>query len=256
MRINKPKFWSKKNNIISLLLFPLSFFLQIILKIKKKITPKHSFNIPVICVGNIYIGGTGKTPFSILIAQELNKLGKKTAIIKKFYKSHYDEHNLINKKNISLFLDKKRNKAILDAEEKGYDFAILDDGLQDYSINKDLNILCFNNDQLVGNGMTIPSGPLREDFKTIKHSQIILINGEKNKSFEEKIFNISKKVKVYYSKYSPTNLKEFEGKKLFAFAGIGNPDNFFKLLHNNNLNVQKKLNSLTIMNLKKLRFKI
>ena len=241
MKIKKPKFWSKKNNIISLLLFPLSFFLQIIFKIKKKITPKHSFNIPVICVGNIYIGGTGKTPFSILIAQELNKLGKKTAIIKKFYKSHYDEHYLISKSNISLFLDKKRSRAILNAEEKGHDIAILDDGLQDYSINRNLNILCFNNNQLVGNGMTIPSGPLREDFETIKHSQIVLINGEKNKSFEEKIFNISKKIKVYYSKYSPTNLKEFEGKKLFAFAGIGNPDNFFKLLYDNKLNVQKKI---------------
>ncbi len=241
MKIKKPKFWSKKNNIISILLFPLSFFLQIIFKLKKKITSKHSFNIPVICVGNIYIGGTGKTPFSILIAQELNKLGKKTAIVKKFYESHYDEHSLVNKNNIPLFLHKKRSTAILNAEESGHNFAVLDDGLQDYSIKKDLNISCFNSNQLVGNGMTIPSGPLREDFETIRHSQIVLINGKKNKVFEKKIFKISKKIKIYYSSYSPTNLKEFKGKRLFAFAGIGNPENFFKLLHDNKLNVQKKI---------------
>ena len=85
MKILKPKFWEKNNNLISLFLLPVSFFLQLLIIIKKKLTSEHSFKIPIICIGNIYLGGTGKTPLSILIATELKKHNKKPAIIKKYY---------------------------------------------------------------------------------------------------------------------------------------------------------------------------
>jgi len=241
MKIIKPKFWEKKYNLISLLMLPITILLQILFIIKKNLTVEHSFKIPVICVGNIYVGGTGKTPLSITIAKELIKRKKKPAIIKKYYSKHIDEHNLINNNLSCLFLDKDRSVAINNAEKKQRDIAILDDGFQDYSIKKDLSILCFNSNQLIGNGMTLPSGPLREKINSIKKSQIILINGRKNKAFESKIFNISKKVEIFYSKYLPINIKDFKKKKLFAFAGIGNPNNFFKLLIDNNLDIKKKL---------------
>ena len=241
MKILKPKFWEKNNNLISLLLLPVSFILQILIIIKKKLTSEHSFKIPVICIGNIYLGGTGKTPLSILIAKELRKHNKKPAIIKKYYSEHVDEHNLINNSLDCLFLNKQRSKAINSAEKKQYDVAILDDGFQDYSIKKNLNILCFNSNQLIGNGMTLPAGPLRESINAVKKTQIVLINGSKNKLFEDKILSISNKVKIFYSKYLPENIEEFKNKNLFAFAGIGNPSNFFKLLGDNNLNVQTKL---------------
>jgi tetraacyldisaccharide 4'-kinase len=89
--------------------------------------------------------------------------------------------------------------------------------------------------------MTIPSGPLRESLSAIKKAQIIIINGNKNKLFENRILDISNKIKIFYSKYIPTNVKEFKNKKLFAFAGIGNPNNFFKLLTENKLNLKKKV---------------
>ena len=241
MKILKPKFWEKNNNLISLLLLPVSFFLQLLIIIKKKLTSEHSFRIPVICIGNIYLGGTGKTPLSVLIAKELKKHNKKPAIIKKYYSEHIDEHNLINNSLDCLFLNKQRSKAINIAEKEQYDVAILDDGFQDYSIKKNLNILCFNSNQLIGNGMTLPSGPLRESINAIKKTQIVLINGNKNELFEKKILSVSNKVKIFYSKYIPTNIEEFKNKKLFAFAGIGNPNNFFKLLTENNLSVHKKV---------------
>ncbi|MDC0628333.1 tetraacyldisaccharide 4'-kinase [Pelagibacteraceae bacterium] len=241
MKIIKPKFWEKKYSLMSLLMFPIAALLQLLLVIKKILTVEHSFKIPIICIGNIYIGGTGKTPLSIMIANELIKNKRKPAIIKKYYSKHIDEHNLINSSLNSLFLSKDRSLAINDAQKKHYNIAILDDGFQDYSIKKDLSILCFNAGQLIGNGMTLPSGPLRENMSSIKKSQIILINGKKNKEFENKIFNISKKVEIFYSSYIPMNIKDFKNKNLFAFAGIGNPNNFFKLLSDNNLNIKKKL---------------
>ena len=241
MKIFKPKFWDKKKNIISILLLPISLTLQLVIFLMKKITFKYNCNIPIICVGNLYLGGTGKTPLSIFLASEFSKIGKKPAIIKKFYSNQYDEHNLINTYTNYLFLDKKRINAIRMAERKGHDVAILDDGFQDYSIKKDLNILCFNGKQLAGNEMTIPSGPLRESLNSIKSSQIVIINGNRNLSFEEKIAGISNKIKIFYTKYVPVNIAEFKNKKLYAFAGIGNPANFFDLLVNNNLDLQKKL---------------
>ena len=241
MMILKPKFWNEKNILISLILIPISFILQLLIEIKKRTTIQKSFKIPIICIGNIYLGGTGKTPLSIMLAKELINLKKKPAIIRKYYPEHLDEHNLINNTLDCLFVKKNRYKAIINAEEKKYNVAILDDGFQDFSIKKDLNILCFNSKQLIGNEMTLPSGPLREGMDAIKRTQIVIINGNKNELFEEKILNISKKVKIFYSKYLPLNIEKFKGKKLFAFAGIGNPNNFFNLLSESNLNLEKKL---------------
>ena len=72
-----------------------------------------------------------------------------------------------------------------------YDVAILDDGFQDYKIKKDLNIICFNSNQLIGNGFVFPSGPLREDLSSLTSVDIVVINGEKNKEFERKILDIN-----------------------------------------------------------------
>ena len=69
MKITKPKFWDKNIGIISILLIPITIFFIFLTKIKKKIVKKNKFKIPIICVGNIYVGGTGKTPLSILLLQ-------------------------------------------------------------------------------------------------------------------------------------------------------------------------------------------
>ena len=240
MNLNKPKFWEKNNSIYSLMLLPLTFLYLVLIFVKKKITKKNYFNIPIICVGNIYIGGTGKTPLSIYLEKEIQKLGKKSVIIKKFYKNHADEHLLIKEKLSSLILDKDRIRAIKKAE-KEFDIAIMDDGFQDYKIKKDLNILCFHGRQLIGNGYTFPSGPLRENLSSIKRAHIVIINGEKNVVFENKCQEINNNIKIFYSKYHLIDSEKYKNKKILAIAGIGNPDNFFNLLLENKLNVAKKL---------------
>jgi len=241
MKMIKPKFWSKKNNLLSFILFPLSIFLQILIYFKQKITKKRKVSIPVICVGNIYLGGTGKTPLSIEIVKILEKLNKKTAIVKKSYKEHEDEFKLILSNQVALFKDSSRYNGINEAIKQKFDCVVLDDGFQDFSINKDLNILCFNERQLIGNGMTLPSGPLRESLSSLKRCQIVVINGNINLEFEKEIKNISNNINIFYSKYVPDNIEIFKNKNLLAFAGIGNPENFFYLLENNNLKIKKKI---------------
>tara|TARA_B100001121_G_C18657577_1_gene607204 strand:- start:349 stop:1281 length:933 start_codon:yes stop_codon:yes gene_type:complete len=239
MKLNKPNFWDKKIGLLSLILYPISLIVIFIVLLRKKLVTKIEFGIPVICVGNIYLGGTGKTPTSIFIANELKKLGKKPVIIKKFYKSHYDEYNLIKEYFSDLIVRKNRSDAIKEAKSRNFDIVILDDGLQEYKIRKNLNIVCFSQKQLIGNGLVLPSGPLRESLNAIKEMHIVLINGNKDEEFENKIRGINKSVKIYYANYEPENINDFINKKIFAIAGIGNPPNFFDLLIQKGLNVKK-----------------
>ncbi len=239
MKLYKPKFWDGSINVYSIILYPLSLFYKILFFFKK-LRSATKFKISVICVGNIYLGGTGKTPLSILLQQELKKI-RNTVIVKKDYAEQDDEQKLIKTKNSPLIINKKRVDAIKQAEKEGYDIAILDDGYQDFSIKKDISILCFNARQLIGNGLLLPAGPLRESLKAIQRARIVVINGNKEKVFEEKLLEKSKELEIFYSKYVLDNTENFKGKKFLAFAGIGNPVNFFDILEENNITVKKSI---------------
>ena len=239
--LTKPKFWSQKINFLTIFLLPLSLIFIFIIFLKKKFTKSLRFKIPIICVGNIFLGGTGKTPISVFLAKEISKLGKKTVILRRYYKNHKDEYKFIKSKFKNLILNKNRISGLEIAEKSNFDVAILDDGLQDYRIRKNLSIVCFNQNQLIGNGFVLPSGPLRETLNALKNANIVIINGGKDKYFERKILNVNKKLEVFYSSYIPLNINEFKNKKLFAIAGIGNPENFFKLIEKNKLKLEKKI---------------
>ena len=241
MRINKPKFWDQKISLFSLILLPITILVKLIIVFKKRLIKGEKFNIPVICIGNIYIGGTGKTPTAILIANELVKIGKKPCIVRKYYADQEDEYNLIRKHYKSLSVNLKRSEAIFDAENKSHDSVILDDGFQDYKIKKDLNIICFNCNQLIGNGMVIPAGPLRESLGALEDAQVVIINGKKSFEFEQKILKYNNNLNIFYSNYYSLNSNEFKKKKLLAVAGIANPKNFFDLLLREGLEIEKKM---------------
>ena len=97
-----------------------------------------------------------------------------------------------------------------------------------------MKVVCFNSYQLIGNGLVIPAGPLRENFTSLKDSDIVLINGRKDLKFEEKIHKVNKKLEIYYSFYKPININEFKNHKLLALAGIANPENFLNYSKNIN----------------------
>ena len=241
MKLKKPLFWSKNNNLFSFILFPFSLLIQLLFFLKNIFLKTKKISIPVICVGNIYLGGTGKTPLSIEIVRILKKFNMAPVLVKKFYKDQFDEIDLINSKNIEIIKNSSRYIALKEAEERGFKSIVLDDGFQDHSIYKDLSILCFNEKQLIGNGFTIPAGPLREPLSALRRSKIILINGKKNEDFENKIKSINNEINIFYSKYIAQNSHKFLNENILAFAGIGNPENFFDLLKENNINVEKKI---------------
>ena len=237
MNFFKPKFWDKnKVSFFSILLYPITILIKFLIFLKIILTKTHDSPIPIICIGNIYLGGTGKTPLCIEIFSILKNLNMNPAFVRKQYDIFQDEVNLL--KSVGpVYLSKKRIVAIQDAEKNDVNVSILDDGFQDLSIKKNLSIICFNEKQWIGNGLTIPSGPLRENLSSLKRADCVIINGKKNNDIESKILSYNDKVKVFYSNYKPQNIKKFENKKIVAFAGIGNPQNFFDLLVENRLDI-------------------
>ena len=236
MLIKKPRFWdSEKISIYSIILYPISIIYFFLLTIIKKLKKNQNFEVPIVCVGNIYLGGTGKTPLVYEIYNILNSIGKNPAIIKKYYNYLEDEISLLKSKSI-VFSEKNRSLAIKELIENKYDTAIMDDGFQDFSIQKNFSILCFNEKQWIGNGLLIPAGPLRENLKSLSRANCIFINGKKNTNIEKQINKI-KENNIFYTKYVPKNISNFSNKKIIAFAGIGNPINFFELIKDNNLNL-------------------
>ena len=265
MKINKPSFWDfKKPNILAKILLP--FTIPVIINNllpKKKIYKK---NIKTICVGNIYLGGTGKTPVSIKVYKILQKLNYKVAFIKKNYADQKDEQNLL-KKNGLLINKNSRLDSLNEAIVKKINYAIFDDGLQDKNINYDITIVCFNSKKWVGNGQLIPSGPLREKIDSLKKYDVVFLNGSNNNNTHIKSL-INKKfpnISIFEAIYVPTNLKKIDiTKKYLIFSGIGNPDSFKITLQNNKINVLKNLeypdhynyNNQDINKIKKLAKKI
>ena len=245
MKLKKPQFWDyKKPNIIAYFLWPISITLQLLNLFKKIFISKKKFkNIKTICIGNIYIGGTGKTSLSLKVYEILSQKKFKTCFIKKDYIDQLDEQKILEKKG-KLFKSKKRLFALKNAISENYEVAIFDDGFQDETINYDLKFVCFNNLNWIGNGLTIPSGPLRENFRNIKNCNHIFINGdlENIDNIKKKILETNPKVNIHIGKYVPENLKKFNiNEKYLVFSGIGNHKTFLSMLKKNNFNIIKDI---------------
>ena len=243
MNLKKPKFWDyKKPNIYAYLLFPITLLISIFNFLKIKPSVQKS-KLKTICVGNIYVGGTGKTSLCIKINEILNKKNIKSCFIKKFYKDQVDEQRLLGKYG-KLFTKLNRIDALIEAEKENYDVAIFDDGLQDKTINYDIKFLCFNNINWVGNGMTFPSGPLRESLNNITNYEHIFLNGnlENLENIKAELFKFNSKINIHVGEYVPSNLEQFnKNERFLVFSGIGNHQTFISMIKKYHLNIVKEI---------------
>ena len=235
MKIIKPKYLNNKN-YISFFLIPISIF-TILINFIKNFFIKKKYKIKTICVGNIYLGGTGKTSLCI----EINKILRnkyKTVFIKKRYSDQFDERKVLESHG-KLISDYDRSLS-LDRAEKKYNVAILDDGLQDKKINYDISIVCFNTTYGIGNGYLLPAGPLRENLEVLKkYNAIFLIGNKKNSKLSSNLKKFNKN--LFFSSYLPTNLNNFDRKKNYIFfCGIGNPEEFENTLKKYKFKISRK----------------
>ena len=244
MKLNKPKFWDdKKVSILAIILLPLTIFVIINNLILSLIPKEKSKKIKTICVGNIYVGGTGKTPLTIKLYDIFKELNYKVSTAKKFYKKHSDEQ-IILKNKTNLIIASTRHKALEEAIKKKNELVIFDDGLQDNKIDYDLKFVCFNSKKWIGNGFLIPSGPLREKISSLKKYDVVFLNGDSPniEDIKKKIYQINQRIEIFETIYKPINLEKIDlSKKYIVFSGIGNSNSFKQTLMENNINVIKEI---------------
>lgn len=229
----------------------------------------------VISIGNITVGGSGKTPMAIYLADALTKKGKKVVVLSRGYKSKNkdidivsdgkniflnpdeagDEPFLIAKKtkNIPVVIGKDRYKAGLFAVDRFQpDIIILDDGFQHIRLKRDKDIVLIDSIRGFGNGHLLPRGILREPIDSLKRADNIFISNDKNEEIIHKIRASGAAAPLKSFKYKPSgfvNLADdtmiepdkLKNKNILAFAGIANPISFFKTLEGLGIAIKEKM---------------
>ena len=267
------KIW-KSNNFLNLLLFPFSILYYLSFVIYKISNKEKKCNIPVLCVGNITLGGAGKTPTVIEMRQILTKNFKKIFVLTRGYKGtakgplivskdhsfhEVGEESLLHSHFGLTCVSKKKFLGAKFCESQGGNLIIMDDGLQSIDIKKDCKVLVIDSDYGFGNKNIFPSGPLREPISSgIKNCDLILIIGNNSNIFEK---NMIPKQKVFMAK-KEISIESCKNKNLFVFSALGNNTNFHNSLLHSGFTIKriksfsdhyifKKNDILSILNLAK-----
>ncbi len=242
--MKSPKFWQKNFSILAILLSPFGAIYNLATQLRTNNKNPYIPNIQTICIGNITAGGSGKTPTAIAIAKLLQKQKKTVCFISKGYKGTInkkmpiivdsknhtaeqvgDEPLVLSQTAMCIVCD-SRDKALIMAENLQIDIAILDDGFQDGSVQKSHNIIVVDAMQGFGNGKCIPAGPCREKIEpALMRATACVLIGEDIHNLQE---FISQFIPVLSAKIKPKQILSKSG--IFAFAGIGNPNKFYKSL--------------------------
>jgi len=256
-----------------LLLIPLSWLFGLISFIRKSLY-KHgwlnsfSLSVPVIIVGNINVGGTGKTPLVIWLVEQLQIAGYKPGIISRGYGgnakevqsvfSHSnpqevgDEPVLIARRtHCPVYVSTNRfaaGQALLN-EHPECDVVISDDGLQHYRLQRDVEIVVFDGAKGFGNGALLPAGPLRESVSRLRAVDAVVSNGEVTVGtivlMDVGVVPIEMQLEAgrFYNlmdNHLKCDAQAFANQHLLAIAGIGNPERFFQQLHRLGLSFQSR----------------
>ena len=241
MYLKKPSFWDKQISILSYLLLPFTIFVRVFNFLNSKKKKYLSKKLKTICVGNIYVGGTGKTPTTIKLYDLIKKI-KNASTAKKYYLNQQDEEILLKRK--TKFLTASSRKSILKlAKKKNIEVLIFDDGLQDNQIDYNLKFVCFDGDLGIGNGLLLPAGPLRETINSLKKYDVVFIKkGNNLNNLIKLIEKHNKKIKIFITDYKVSKFSKFNrSKKYLIYSGIGNPHSFAKILKQNKVKIVDKI---------------
>ena len=202
--------------------------------------------VPVVIIGNITVGGTGKTPLIIEFCQQLKKHGLNPGVISRGYGGQSTRYPVLVTENTSAFeagdepvlIARRTNCPVVVGPDREADIKLLlaehkcniilsDDGLQHYRLKRNAEIAVIDQTRKFGNGFCLPSGPLREPVSRLHHVDMTIVNGGESDTSSFVVVT-DKLVSLVDSKQASFEI--FKDKKIHALAGIGNPDRFFKIL--------------------------
>jgi len=250
--MQEPLFWMNSPNrpgVFARLLTPLAVVAGRLTKRRLAQGPWHRIGVPVICVGNINIGGTGKTPTVIALAMRLKDMGYSPHVVSRGYGGSLEGPVRVRERThkaaqvgdepllISAFCEtwvsKDRHAGALEAQKAGADVILLDDGFQNPTLAKDLSIVVVDAVSGFGNGMVFPAGGLRETPKDgLARADIVLVIGHpKARNQFVALWPDVGMLPVVHAELKPLDTgMEWKGHKFLAFAGIGRPEKFFATL--------------------------
>lgn len=243
-----PHFWNKRQ-WINYLLIPISWIWTRIAQWNEGHIKSESVSVPVICVGNLVMGGAGKTPTVIALVDLLKKMGHVPHILSRGYGAYIrntiqvnpDKHNYLQVGDEPLLLahaaptwaGPDRVQSAKAAISHGATILVMDDGLQNPSLEKDLSFIVVDSIQGIGNGMVFPAGPLREPIEAgAGRAQAMIVIGDDDSSFEFIDEQFVAKIQCLKK-----NSDKGQNKSIVAFAGIGYPEKFRHTLKENNYEI-------------------
>ncbi len=235
MPFKTPSFWYKSANWQALLLSPLSALYAVGHKLNVSFQKPYKSNVPVICIGNIVMGGSGKTPTVLALLDLITEqnIAKNPVILTRGYggsttkativdpaiHTYHDvgDEALLLVKHAQVIVSPDRKEGAQKAEEIGADLILMDDGLQNNTLYKDINLLVVDGANPFGNGFVFPAGPLREPKSCAlkRCDAVISINEQVNLD------------KILFSANIQSDSTHLDADKNYvAFAGLGRPEKF------------------------------
>ncbi|MDG2375278.1 MAG: tetraacyldisaccharide 4'-kinase, partial [Woeseiaceae bacterium] len=248
-------------SLVYWVLLPLTCLFSILSSVRRffyrvGILTTQRVDAPVVVVGNIAVGGTGKTPITIWLVKELLRRGQRPAIISRGYRGNVgpfpweatedsdaavvgDEAIMLARQcQCPVIVHPDRVAAARMAIEHGANILVADDGLQHYRLNRDVEIAVVDGTRRFGNGTLLPAGPLREPVSRLEAADIVLVQQEMEGAADEWVmrratdpqpFNFYLRVAavVRLDRMETRELSDFAGKTVHAIAGIGHPERFF-----------------------------
>ncbi len=253
MLIKTPKFWLRRN-FISYSLLPLSLVYQAVALFIAMMRESEKVAKPIVCIGNLTFGGSGKTPVALAIGKILQEMNIEFSYLSRGYLGKEGQFGYVDKvKSMSrdvgdeplilaevapTFIAKNRLFGAKEiAKNRKIQMIVLDDGMQNNSLKKDLTILVIDDKVQFGNEFLFPAGPLRESISDgLAKTDFVIVVGEIDKNLQQ----ILAEKKVISAKIKAANLDKFTGQKLMAFCGLAYPEKFFTFLENKGLEVVAK----------------
>ncbi len=252
--------WYRSFSIVTLLLLPLSVLFCALVSVRRVLYRAGIFSqtklpVPVIVVGNISVGGTGKTPLVIAITNYLKTAGYSPGVISRGYGGQSDhwplsvtaESSPLQAGDEAVLLAKHCNCPVsvgpnrVEAAEAllanhDCNIVVSDDGLQHLAMQRDIEIIVIDGERRFGNGLCLPAGPLRELAERVNQANIVVSNGHARANEEE--MQLTGELFHSLSETGETlPTTDFEGQTVHAVAGIGNNERFFRVLENMDINV-------------------
>lgn len=264
------KIWYGNSPLVWILV-PFSWLYAAIINVRSalyrcKILPALAVGVPVVVVGNITVGGTGKTPLTIWLAGELKARGFSPGIVSRGYRGSVgaepveatpqsdpsvvgDEAVLLSSQSkCPVVVHPDRIAAAARAIELGANVIVADDGLQHYRLVRDVEIAVIDGHRGFGNGRLLPAGPLREKPGRLEAVDKVVVQRRLTRP-DNVLRRASDRQPLHFSlkpvairrldNTEVSSLAEFAGRKVHALAGIGNPERFFRMLESHGMIVKR-----------------